>query len=58
MKVDFSATVGVFPAASHDPIVYPVAVLTASTNAEAAAFSRFLQSAAGKAIFHRFGFGG
>jgi molybdate transport system substrate-binding protein len=49
--------VDVFPAASHDPIRYPAAVLTASTNPDAAGFSKFLQSGAGKAIFRRFGFG-
>jgi molybdate transport system substrate-binding protein len=49
--------VDVFPAASHDPIRYSAALLTASTNPDAAAFSRFLQSGAGKAIFRRFGFG-
>lgn len=49
--------VGVFPATSHDAIRYPAAVLTASTNPDAQAFIRFLQSGAGKAIFHRFGFG-
>lgn len=49
--------VGVFPETSHDPIRYPAAVLTASTNPDAEAFMRFLQSVAGKAIFRRFGFG-
>ncbi len=49
--------VGIFPAASHDPIHYPLAVLAASTNPDAGSFSRFLQSGAGKAIFRRFGFG-
>lgn len=49
--------VGVFPEASHDPIRYPAALLTASTSPDAASFSRFLQSAKGKAIFRRFGFG-
>lgn len=49
--------VDVFPAASHDPIRYPAAVLSASTNPDTAGFSRFLQSGAGKAIFRRFGFG-
>lgn len=49
--------VAVFPEASHDPIRYPAAVLSASTNPDAAGFSRFLQSAKGKAIFRRFGFG-
>ena len=47
---------GEFPAGSHEPIRYPAAVLQASTNPDAAAFERFLQSAPGKAIFRRFGF--
>jgi molybdate transport system substrate-binding protein len=47
--------VGVFPADSHPPIVYPVA---ATTNAkpEAAAYLAFLQSATAKAIFEKYGF--
>jgi molybdate transport system substrate-binding protein len=49
--------VGVFPAASHDPISYPVALLAASRNPEAEAFRRYLVSAPGKAVFRRFGFG-
>ena len=49
--------VDVFPAASHDPIRYPAAVLTTSTNRDAQGFKHFLQSAVGKAIFRRFGFG-
>ncbi|MFC0204804.1 molybdate ABC transporter substrate-binding protein [Novosphingobium soli] len=48
---------GVFPAASHDPISYPVATLAASRNPEGEAFRRFLVSDAGKAVFRRFGFG-
>ncbi|GAA0313604.1 molybdate ABC transporter substrate-binding protein [Sphingomonas oligophenolica] len=47
---------GVFPAASHPPIAYPIALLKASTNPEAEAFRRFLVSREGKAIFVRFGF--
>ena len=47
---------GVFPAASHPPIVYPVARLAGSTNAEAEGFRRFLLSPRGQAIFARFGF--
>jgi molybdate transport system substrate-binding protein len=47
---------GVFPAASHPPIVYPVARLAASTNPAAEAFRRFLVSPAGKAVFVRYGF--
>ncbi len=47
---------GVFPSGSHSPIIYPIALLTASTNKEADAFRHFLVSAEGKAIFARFGF--
>ena len=49
--------VGTFPANSHAPISYPVALLTASTNRDAEGFRRYLLSREGKAIFHRFGFG-
>jgi molybdate transport system substrate-binding protein len=47
--------IGVFPADSHPPIIYPVA---ATTNArpEAAAYLTFLQSATAKAIFEKYGF--
>lgn len=48
---------GVFPAASHDPIVYPVARLTASRATEAEGFRRFLLSPRGQAILARRGFG-
>jgi len=48
--------VGVFPEASHAPITYPIALLTASTSPEADGFRRFLLSGAGKAIFKRYGF--
>lgn len=48
--------VGVFPEASHPPIVYPVALVKSSTNPEAEGFRRFLVSDAGKAIFVRYGF--
>ncbi len=47
---------GVFPAASHPAITYPVARLATSRNPEAEAFRRFLISAPGKAIFVRYGF--
>jgi len=49
---------GVFPAGSYPLIAYPVARLTASTNAEGEAFRRFLVSREGRAIFARFGFSG
>lgn len=47
--------VAVFPADSHAPIVYPVA-LTRGAGAEAAAFEEFLESAAAREIFTRYGF--
>lgn len=47
---------GVFPAASHPPIAYPVARLVRSRNPEGEAFRRFLVSRPGKAIFARYGF--
>jgi molybdate transport system substrate-binding protein len=47
---------GVFPAASHPRILYPLARLKTSTSSEAEGFRRFLLSPAGKAIFVRFGF--
>lgn len=49
--------VGRFPATSHAPITYPMALLKTSTNPEAEAFRRFLIGREGKAIFQRFGFG-
>jgi molybdate transport system substrate-binding protein len=48
--------VGLFPAASHAPITYPLARLKTSTNPEGEAFRRFLLSGEGKAIFRRYGF--
>ncbi len=48
--------VGVFPASSHPPIRYPVAVLTASRHRDAAGFRAFLSSKQGRAIFARHGF--
>lgn len=47
---------GVFPAASHPPIRYPVARLKASSSPEAEGFRRFLLSRAGQAILARHGF--
>jgi molybdate transport system substrate-binding protein len=45
-----------FPADSHPPIIYPVAITTASKNTDAAAFVTFLQSDQAKAIFEAQGF--
>ena len=49
--------VGVFPAASHAPISYPLAALARSANPEGEAFRRFLLGGEAKAVFRRFGFG-
>jgi len=49
--------VATFPADSHPPIRYPVAILAASGNAQAASFENFLASPKGQAIFARYGFG-
>jgi molybdate transport system substrate-binding protein len=48
--------VGVFPAASHAPITYPVALLKASADPQAEAFRRFLIGREGRAILARRGF--
>lgn len=47
---------GIFPASSHKPISYPLALLTTSSHPDAEAFRRFLLSSQGKAIFARYGF--
>lgn len=49
--------IGTFPAASHQPITYPVALLATSRHRDAEAFRRFLISREGRAIFVRRGFG-
>lgn len=48
---------GQFPAESHPPIVYPAALLAGSSNADAAGFLTFLQSAEANATFRSYGFG-
>jgi molybdate transport system substrate-binding protein len=47
--------VGAFPADSHPPIVYPVA-LTVNAKPEAAQYLTFLRSPAAKAVFEAYGF--
>lgn len=47
---------GTFPAASHPPIRYPLALLVRSTHPEAAAFAAFLAGPQGQAILARHGF--
>jgi molybdate transport system substrate-binding protein len=48
--------VGIFPASSHSPIVYPVALVAASANPDAAFFIAFLTSQAATRIFLEQGF--
>jgi len=48
---------GRFPAASHEPIRYPVAVLAGASSADAEGFRRYLLGGEGRAILKRFGFG-
>ena len=48
--------VGAFPASSHPPIIYPMALLSTSTNPDADAFVAYLKSPAAKPFFERQGF--
>jgi molybdate transport system substrate-binding protein len=48
--------VGTFPEDSHDPIVYPMALIAGHDRPEAKAFFDFLLSAEGKALFKSYGF--
>ncbi|WP_246174641.1 molybdate ABC transporter substrate-binding protein [Pandoraea bronchicola] len=47
---------GTFPAGSHAPIVYPVAVTKQANRADADPFYKFLQTPTAQATFQRFGF--
>lgn len=47
---------GAFPAETHAPIVYPVAIVASSTNPEAAAFLAYLRSPAATRIYETLGF--
>lgn len=48
--------VGIFPDDSHDPIVYPAAIVAASKSAGAAKFLAYLSGPAAGAVFERYGF--
>jgi molybdate transport system substrate-binding protein len=48
--------VGAFPAASHSPIVYPVAAVTGGQTAAAKRFIDFLKSLESRAVFEKYGF--
>ena len=49
-------TIATFPASSHPPIIYPIAVMAGSERLEAAALVDFLRSPAAAPAFERFGF--
>lgn len=48
--------IGTFPEETHPPIVYPVGVTAGSTNADTAAYVKYLQSAKAKELFEAQGF--
>jgi molybdate transport system substrate-binding protein len=48
--------VGLFPDASHPPIIYPAALVRASRNPNGPVFLRFLRGREAAAIFRRYGF--
>jgi len=48
--------VATFPEDTHDPIIYPFGLATASTNADAAAFLAYLKTAEGQKPFSAAGF--
>lgn len=48
--------IGTFPADSHPPIIYPVAILSDSRNPDAAAFLAYLESRKCKPLFEKHGF--
>ncbi len=48
--------VATFPDETHPPIVYPVALIAANAGPEAAAFLKFMESAAARPLFARQGF--
>ncbi len=50
------ATVGTFPADSHDPIVYPMGIVAGMARPEVTAFFDFLTGAEGKELFRSYGF--
>ena len=48
--------VGVFPADSHPPIIYPIALLASSKSADAPAYLGYLESAKARPLFEKQGF--
>jgi molybdate transport system substrate-binding protein len=47
--------IGVFPDNSHDPIIYPVALI-ADAKPDAAQYLSFLRTQTAKSVFERYGF--
>ncbi len=47
--------VGTFPAGTHEPIVYPMA-LTKTARPEAASFAAYLRGPAARKLFEKYGF--
>ena len=48
--------VGMFPEDTHPPIIYPLALVAGSTNADAAPFRAYLQSAGVRPLWEKHGF--
>ncbi len=48
--------VGVFPASSHSPIVYPFAIVQGAATPAVQAYFRFLKGPEARTVFQRFGF--
>jgi molybdate transport system substrate-binding protein len=49
-------TVGTFPADTHPPIIYPVALTASSSHPDAVSYTAFLKSDTAKPIFEKQGF--
>lgn len=49
--------VGVFPPSSHDPIVYPFAIVKGAATPAVRAYFRFLKGPEAHTVYQRFGFG-
>jgi molybdate transport system substrate-binding protein len=45
-----------FPESTHAPILYPLAIIAASTNKDAPAFAAYLKTAAAQSVFEAQGF--
>jgi molybdate transport system substrate-binding protein len=50
------AVVGTFPADSHEPIIYPAALMASSESRDAPAFLEYLSATEARKLFEQFGF--